>query len=146
MAEASWDAISLHHFDPADRQNTFEDKCIESDERQTISTVVGRIQMIWHEPSKSQHQTTRQTILYVPLPLFVFFAAVEIRRRMSSGPSRCRNPLNYVERQCKLLVLWRKARNTPKLSNTGSLRPKTASHNGAGKSQQRKPASCAPCG
>ena len=78
--------------------------------------------------------------------MFVVFAAVEIRRRTSNSSLPCRNPLNYVERQRKLLVLWRKARNTQKPSNNGSLRPKTASHNGAGKSQPPKPASSAPCG
>lgn len=78
--------------------------------------------------------------------MFVVFASVEIRRRTSNSPSRCRNPLNCVERQRKLLVLWRKPRNTQKPSNNGSLRPKTASHNGAGKSLPPRPASCAPCG
>jgi hypothetical protein len=51
--------------------------------------------------------------LYVPLPMFVVFASVEIRRKMSNGASRCRNRLNYVERQRTLLVRWQKARNTP---------------------------------
>lgn len=91
---------------------------------QTISAGVGRLVGTWSEAISQQNQPTRQTTLYVPLPMFVVFAAVEIRRRMSNSSSRCRNPLNYVERQRKLLVLWRKARNIQKPSNNGSLRPK----------------------
>ena len=83
-------------------------------------------------------QNTQPVRLYVPLPMFVVFAAVEIRRRTSNSSSRCRNSLNYVERQRKLLVQWRKARNTPKPSNSGSLRPETASRNGAGKKPATK--------
>jgi hypothetical protein len=79
-------------------------------------------------------------------PLFVVSPAVEICRRMSNGPSRCRNSLNYVETLRKLLMRWRKARNTQKLSNKGSPRPATASHNGAGTSRPPKLVSYGLCG
>jgi len=75
----------------------------------------------WNEPISRQTQPTRQTTLYVPLPVFVVFPAVEICRRTSNSSSCCRNLLNYVERRRKLLMLWRKARNTRKLSDDGSL-------------------------
>ena len=50
--------------------HNFGDKCRESDEWQTISMVVGRIQLTWHQPGTRKRQATRQTTLYVPLSIF----------------------------------------------------------------------------
>ena len=95
---------------------------------------LGRTRAItWNESIINKtNQRVRQPFMFHYLCLLssLRFKTVEKCRTARRG---CRNPLNYVERQRKLLVLWRKERNTPKVSNTGSLRPKTASHNGAGK-------------
>jgi hypothetical protein len=49
--------------------HNFEDKNRESDEWQTISMLVGRIQLTWHQPGPREYQVPRQTTLYVPLPV-----------------------------------------------------------------------------
>src|ERR1022692_794690 len=56
--------------------HNFEDKSRESDEWQTISMVVRRIQLTWHQPGTRRHQATRQTTLYVPLSIFGCLGAV----------------------------------------------------------------------
>jgi hypothetical protein len=95
---------------------------------------------------RRKNKTDVKRFLYVPLPMLVDCADVETRRKLLNGPLDCRNPLNYVEGPCKLLMQWREARNTQKRSNSGSPRRETASHNVVGKSPPQKLASCAPFG
>ena len=93
-----------------------------------------------------KQKTTNSSDFMFHYPMFVGCGDVERCRRMSNRPLSCRNSLNYVERQRKLLMQWRMVRNTQKLSSNGSPRPETASHNAAGKRPPPKLASCAPFG
>jgi hypothetical protein len=87
---------------------------------------------------------------YVPLPMFlaweVLFRTVHsvVRCRKTSilveALINCRIPWRYVELRRKLLRRWRRGKNTHDPSNSGSLKPGSASHKGAGKNRQRKQA------
>lgn len=103
----------------------------------------------WRDPTTKRNQPPRQTILYVPLPVFLASEPVAGRAIRAAGCRKtskivgaslnCRRVLNDVEIRRKLSAKWPGAKITQRPSNNGSPKPGTASRNGAGKNPPLNP-------